>query len=134
MKRFEALQPLSREHHQALSVAARLARCSDGSALDDCWTRLETEFFPTLRAHFDAEECWLLPLLEAAPDLKRRLLDDHRELRELMASGGSEAHKAFGAALKAHVRFEEQELFEWLQRQFSADALLEAREKGDEAH
>lgn len=129
MKRVEALQPLSREHHQALSVASRIARFS-GAALEDYWTTLSAGFFPSLRVHFEEEERWLLPLLEANPDLHQRLLDDHRTLRQLMDAADSEARKAFGVNLKSHVRFEEKELFEWLQVRYQAEALLEAREAG----
>ncbi|GGO87105.1 hypothetical protein GCM10011348_39520 [Marinobacterium nitratireducens] len=133
MKRFEALKPLSRDHHRALSVAAKIARCADGE-LGDCWASLEDSFIPSLQSHFDEEERWLLPLLGAEPGLRRRLLSDHRELRDLMAAKAIEARRAFADRLKAHVRFEEQELFEWLQRAYGADGLLTARGKGNEAH
>jgi len=127
MKRVEALQSLSREHHNALSVASRVARFN-GDALKAYWNSLSTSFLPSLRAHFHEEERWLLPLLEGNLELKRRLLDDHRTLRDLMDASDNDSRKAFGAGLKAHVRFEEQELFEWLQARYQPEALLEARE------
>lgn len=126
MKRMQALQSLSREHHQALVVASRLGRGDSDEALAGYWQQLEASFFPPLEAHFAEEERWLLPLLSENAALAERLRDDHRQLRALMAADRADQWRRFGLLLRDHVRFEEKTLFEWLQRHYGPDRLLAA--------
>lgn len=129
MNRCEALQDLSREHHQALVVAARLGRLEAGDelAMSEYWETLREVFFPSLEAHFAEEERGLLPLLQDEPALAERLQSDHRQLRRLMQADGFGERRAFGRCLKEHVRFEEKVLFAWLQANFDDRALDSAR-------
>ena len=57
-----------------------------------------------------------MPQLANAGELSlvNRTLDEHRQMRDLVvkiAAGDLPSLKAFGAMLKAHVQFEERELF-----------------------
>jgi hemerythrin-like domain-containing protein len=121
MKRHEALEQLSRDHHQALFQAMRLKRAGEddaGAVLAD----FLDFWFGVGHLHFRAEEEVLLPAYSAYADASRdevvRVLVDHVEIRreahELGATKGEpppERLRALGERLDAHVRHEERVLF-----------------------
>ena len=116
MKRAEQLVPLSREHHAALVLAKRIALCPDDQISRHAMcVHVSARFNLELAPHFEEEERWLLPALQAKhPDAVRRTLDDHRVMRELIsriANSEVSALNEFGLLLAHHVRFEERELF-----------------------
>lgn len=78
-----------------------------------------------LEKHFIEEEMGFQELLTGS--FKQRFHSDHQELRELLKKDEPEAIIRFAQCLKEHVRFEERELFNWLQRNHSrqlAEAFL----------
>ena len=113
------LQPLSREHHTALTLAKaceRAAQSRDESLVAKTCQRVIRAFSAELEPHFQVEEQSLLPLLRSAEtqSLVQRTLADHQQLRALLDDlrrNDSEALDGFGKGLSAHVRFEERELF-----------------------
>lgn len=119
MKRSTALQPLSREHHTALTLAKaceRAAQSHDEGLVAKTCQRVIRAFSAELEPHFQVEEQSLLPLLRSAENrsLVQRTLADHQQLRALLDDlrrNDSEALGSFGKGLSAHVRFEERELF-----------------------
>ncbi|WP_296750780.1 hemerythrin domain-containing protein [Thiobacillus sp.] len=119
MKRSPLLQPLSREHHAALSLARsceRAARSGDAAQIDAACERAVRAFRQQLDPHFRTEEHALLPLLRSADTqpLVQRTLEDHRLLRGLLDDlqrNDAGALARFGEHLAAHVRFEERALF-----------------------
>lgn len=125
MQRHPALVHLSHDHHHTLVWAKRLrAGETEGFA----------EFFARdVARHFREEEETVFPLLaefapEPPPSLVRAALD-HARIRALAAAPGPE----LGEALEAHVRLEERELFEELQRLVPPerlDALVPRRGRG----
>ncbi len=131
MKRHPALVALSDDHHHELVQARRLLAAAD--APDDA--RVEAArayvdaFFTDTVEHFRREEETVFPLYarqrEADAELLGRILREHMELHGLaralraeVASGdvSGETLSALGSLLRAHVRLEERELFEHLQR------------------
>lgn len=119
MKRNSALQPLSREHHTALTLAKaceRAVRSGSAEQVGAACHRAIQAFTNELEPHFQIEEQSLLPLLkntETQP-LVQRTLADHRQLRALLKDlqqNDANALGGFGKRLSAHVRFEERELF-----------------------
>lgn len=119
MKRNPILQPLSREHHTALTLAKsceRAAKSGDVVLVDKACQRAIQAFSDALEPHFQFEEVSLLPLLhgtETQP-LIERTLADHQQLRGLLDAlrqNDAAALDNFGKCLSAHVRFEERELF-----------------------
>ncbi|MEW5903349.1 MAG: hemerythrin domain-containing protein [Pseudomonadota bacterium] len=118
MRRSAWLQPLSREHHHALSLAKQCTRAAaSGDAVQiaaACQAALQG-YAAQLMPHFQVEERELLPLLGPAQQaLVQRTLTEHARLRELC--GGLQrqdvaALAAFGSSLAEHVRFEETALF-----------------------
>ena len=119
MKRSAALQPLSREHHTALTLAKaceRAAQSRDGDQVTKTCQRVIQAFADELEPHFQIEEQSLLPLLHDAKNkpLEQRTLADHQQLRALLdglRQNDIGALDGFGKLLSAHVRFEERELF-----------------------
>ena len=119
MKRSTALQPLSREHHTALTLAKaceRAAQSRDKGLVAKTCQRVIRAFSAELEPHFQDEEQSLLPLLRSAETrpLVQRTLADHQQLRALLDDlrwNDREALGSFGKGLSAHVRFEERELF-----------------------
>lgn len=119
MKRNATLQPLSREHHTALTLAKACERAAQSGTAEQvgavCQRAIQA-FANELEPHFQIEEQSLLPLLknaEAQP-LVRRTLADHLQLRALLKDlrqNDADALDSFGRCLSAHVRFEERELF-----------------------
>lgn len=124
MKRSEFLQPLSREHHAALSLGKsceRAAQSGDADAVNQACQRALQAFAHELDRHFQLEERTLLPLLQEAETLPlvQRTLADHRQLHGLLdglKQNDIDALNTFGKCLLAHVRFEERELFPAIER------------------
>jgi len=124
MKRSQLLQPLSREHHTALTLAKACegaALSGDKERIGKACQRAIREFSNGLEPHFQFEEQSLLPLLlgVATQPLVERTLADHQQLRALLnelQQNDAGALGSFGKRLSAHVRFEERELFPALER------------------
>ncbi|MBK8011756.1 MAG: hemerythrin domain-containing protein [Deltaproteobacteria bacterium] len=127
MKRDPHLLDLSRDHHHAL-VLARRAETTAADGTDDdvtsTWETIAEAFDADLAPHFEVEELYLLPPIDAAGEVElvRRTRSDHERLRSLLASADDPRSRLreFGERLRQHVRFEEQELFP------TAEATLDA--------
>lgn len=118
MKRSLALQPLSREHHQALKLAKqceRAANSGDTVQIEQACKQVLHDFANQLEPHFREEEAHLLPQLTfTQQNLVQRTLQEHAQLRSLCArlqQQDKTTLAAFAHCLVAHVRFEETELF-----------------------
>lgn len=119
MKRSAILQPLSREHHTALSLAKTCERAvlsGELAQIAQACQRAILAFSAELEPHFQIEEQSLLPLLNSPETqaLVQRTLADHERLRALLHGLRQTdvfALDDFGKCLAAHVRFEERELF-----------------------
>jgi hypothetical protein len=135
VKRHPAFQDLSRDHYVALNRALQVVRAAEGhprarplehavAQLQDLWEH------DGLRAHFAEEETDLVPVLRQKGEagLAQRLLDEHAALRAgFGALGGAtpDAAAATARGLMAHVRWEVETVFEWLQDRLAAAELEE---------
>lgn len=129
MKRHQALQNLSREHHTALQLslkAKRAAMSGDQTRVEttaaDCLTAFSAELDP----HFVVEETMLLPLLLGAGEhaLVAQVERDHQALRDYcrqLQQPDAATLLGFAECLTAHVRFEERELFAVVERLLEAE-------------
>ena len=140
MRRHPSLVPLSEDHHHELVQARRLLAAAEAGdaearlAAADAWVRT---FFETTVRHFRREEEELFPLYArhaGSTPLLERILAEHMELhglaralRTAVAAGEVDAERLLelGTLLREHVRLEERELFEEIQRVVPA-AELEA--------
>jgi hypothetical protein len=133
MKRHEALERLSHDHHQALFQAMRLKRADEEQAGDVLGDFLDF-WFSVGHLHFRAEEEVLLPAYSAYADASReevvRVLLDHVEIRReayelgaLKTDPPPERLHALGERLDAHVRHEERVLFPLIEEALPEDEL-----------
>ncbi len=115
MKRSEALTPLSHEHHHALVISKRLqdAGKKGPEVLIAYWQEVQAELELELLQHFEEEEAGFGDLLTG--ELQAQFLADHKQLRTLLKTQNPEDILQFALQLKAHVRFEEREMFTWLE-------------------
>lgn len=111
---------LSQDHQQLAVLLERLSRAAeacDREGLAVTWAELE----PRLIGHMDAEERYLLPLVEAdyPTEVKRTLLE-HAQIRDRLAELGVaiELHavrcgdiQALNDLLQAHAKHEDEELY-----------------------
>ena len=143
MPRDPRLTRLSRDHHHALTLALRIQRelASAAPPAEAALVRDVLRYWDeALTPHLAVEARALLPLLAAQQEgglaLAGRAQREHRELADLAseARGSNVATRAgilvrFGAALSAHIRWEERDLIEWAQEHLDAadlDAVAQA--------
>jgi hemerythrin-like domain-containing protein len=125
MKRHQALEQLSRDHHQALVVGLRLKRAAEATATE-ARDRFIEYWNAEGREHFREEEEVLLPACAGFIDI------DHPIIAGVLADHGRIAHLAsevaqgedppvrllheLGIQLERHVRREERDLFPMIER------------------
>lgn len=128
MKRSEALQPLSHQHHNSLMACLLLRkgidRRADPAILNDFMSRF---FREDIEPHFEAEEKYLFPLLQTwNKRLFHILQNDHlllRNLAERILNGraGDDFLASFSRLLEGHIRFEERVVFQYVQEHLSPE-------------
>ena len=125
IKRFEELQGVSREHHHALLLSWKI---NQGIKKDVNPERIQkyVHWFREehLKPHFEIEEKWIFPVLGENHDMIQRALKEHIRLMDL-SQNANDYHdlQIFSDELKEHVRFEERELFQEVQKQATEEEL-----------
>jgi hemerythrin-like domain-containing protein len=133
MLRDKNLIPLSHQHQHALALCVRIDRAQPILTADlPAWqSEIEEHFEQEIKIHFAAEEGVLFPAARAFPELipiVEELVADHAALRLSFSQAeercmSSESLLAFGQRLSTHIRKEERQLFEGLQRRMSQEEL-----------
>jgi len=129
MLRDPSLIPLSRQHHNGLALCILTERSLRDDASPANLERLARKVIDRyeleLTNHFDIEERILFPAIDSSliPDL----ISDHRRLEDLIGSLRVRPSAAllleFTDLLRTHIRREENELFEEIQRRLPREAL-----------
>jgi hemerythrin-like domain-containing protein len=130
MLRDPSLIPLSQQHHNglALCVMTRRALKADRSAesVAKLARRVIDRYEIELINHFEIEEQVLFPVCGENP-LIGQLLAEHRELEGLVAqirvAPSAGLLEQFCELLSTHIRLEERELFEAVQKSVPRDVL-----------
>jgi hemerythrin-like domain-containing protein len=133
MLRDPNLIPLSRQHQHALALCVRLDRAMQAGRIDvEAWqVEIQQQFEGEIGIHFAAEEKELFPaaarFLELKP-LVAELLAEHILLRDYFARAAArsldrQSLGTFGEKLVQHIRKEERQLFEGMQRVVSSQEL-----------
>jgi hemerythrin-like domain-containing protein len=127
------LIPLSHQHQHALALCVRIDRALQAGDLDMLAWQAEIQqiFVGEIQSHFDAEERELFPAGLRFAELGRlidELLAEHALLRDYLALATERTMDPgklhdFAKKLSAHIRKEERELFESLQRLLTAEEL-----------
>lgn len=133
MLRDKSLIPLSRQHQHALALCVRLDRALQAGGIDlGAWqAEIAQIFAQEITIHFAAEEKELFPAAEKFPELQsvvQELQGEHAVLRDLFKRAQSRsldrvALSTFAVTLAQHIRKEERQLFERMQKVMSAAEL-----------
>src|SRR5450631_2020213 len=133
MLRHPSLIPLSHQHQHALSLCVRLERTLQAGAVDlGVWQReVHQHYANEVQFHFAAEEKVLFPAARRLPELAalvEELNGEHERLREYFvhAEQGNMNQGELGVfaeLLSGHIRKEERQLFETMQRRMRPEEL-----------
>jgi hemerythrin-like domain-containing protein len=131
MLRDPSLIPLSQQHHNGLALCVLTERslAQDGSAANvaKLARRAIDRYELELTNHFEIEEEVLFPALDSP--LIAGLIGEHRRLEAMIARLRAEPMAAtlleFATLLRTHIRREENELFEEIQRRLPRQTLDE---------
>jgi hemerythrin-like domain-containing protein len=133
MLRDPSLIPLSRQHQHALALCVRIERALQSGDVDLGAWQLEMRqlYADEVRFHFAAEERVLFPAARHFPELGalvEELSAEHESLREHFGRAEQGAMKqielgTFAKLLSAHIRKEERQLFEVLQKRMPPEEL-----------
>lgn len=117
MKRHPALEPFSRDHNTGLILARALQQGHEHANEDarQAWDR-------ELRDHFDEELRLLGPLMNEGQ--RTRMTEEHGEIERLIASLPKDSER-LGDLLHDHIRWEERELFPWIEANASPERLVD---------
>lgn len=124
LKRSKELAPLSREHHDGLLFAFKIRQGLKNGASVSKLKQYTIWFWQQhIKPHFYQEEKILLPHFPANHELAIRLSKEHEYIREFILSLDRDADQAtFGQLcdlLDDHIRFEEREVFAYLEKTLS---------------
>ena len=135
MLRNPNLIPLSHQHQHALALCVRIERGVEAGKTDPApWlAEIEGIYLPEIAVHFAAEETVVFPAAARLGELRTLvtdLLSEHGVLRDLFSQAAARQLDAnglrrLGQMLSRHIRKEERQLFEGMQRQMSAVELAE---------
>jgi hemerythrin-like domain-containing protein len=133
MLRDKNLVPLSHQHQHALALCVRIERASPIPDRDLAAWQAEIDQLVRneIGIHFAAEEQILFPAAKRVPELTslvEELIADHASLRVSFARAGEQNLSAeqlsrFAGQLSTHIRKEERQFFERLQRLLGAAEL-----------
>jgi len=143
MLRDKNLIPLSRQHQHALALCVRIERASP-IPTDDlaAWqSEIAQQWEGEIAIHFTAEEQVLFPTARRFAELSplvEELLADHAALRTSFAQAkanqlSGEEVVSFARTLSAHIRKEERQLFEELQKRIAPETLADLGKRLDAA-
>lgn len=122
IKRHEALQPVSREHHFGLLLGWKIQKAaSKNVAPERVFEYLKFAFETELLPHFQLEEKAVFPVLGEQDPLVKQALDEHQKIEALITKGekSNEILEEIRVLLNEHIRFEERVLFQKIQENAS---------------
>lgn len=128
IKRSPQLAPLSREHHDGLLFAWKIKQGIENKTPLELLRKYTLWFWKHhIKPHFFQEEKILLPCMPAHHLLAVKLLEDHDHIRELILGVDDVADQRsfviLSDLLNTHIRFEERELFPYLEETLSPEQL-----------
>ena len=137
LKRHHSLVGFSKDHHFGLLLVWKIRQGFNTGVQPERISNYVLYFFDEdLDHHFKEEELNLFPKLPSDNILRKQAEAEHAAIYDLINSmreerGNTELLLRFAEMLKEHIRFEERELFAYMQRNLSATALEEIADHGD---
>jgi hemerythrin-like domain-containing protein len=134
IKRSVQLQPLSREHHDGLLFVWKLKQGLENKTSSERLKDYTGWYWRHhIKPHFFQEEKILIPLMKADHPMAVQLKREHEYIRELILTIDNEPDKhdfiRLANLLESHIRFEERELFQYLEQNLSTEQLIDIFEK-----
>jgi len=133
MLRDKNLIPLSHQHQHALALCVRIDRGVEAGKSDpEPWlAEIESLFGQEIGSHFLAEESVLFPAAERFSELAPlvgELRREHDEMRDFFSQAiarklDGNGVRILGQTLSEHIRKEERQLFEGMQRLMNEEEL-----------
>ena len=133
MLRDPNLVPLSHQHQHALALCVRLSRAIEAGQVDCEAFQAEIQqlFEQEISIHFAAEEEVVFPAALRFAELEplvAELVGEHARLRELLRRTSTReldltSLRDLGVELAGHIRKEERQLFEGMQKRMPAEEL-----------
>jgi hemerythrin-like domain-containing protein len=128
IKRSEQLAPLSREHHDGLLFAWKIKQgLANNTPLEVMQTYTLWYWRHHIKPHFYQEEKILMPYMPVGHPMAGRLKEEHDHIRELVIELDYQADRRnlqlLCDLINQHIRFEERELFVYLEQILAKDQL-----------
>jgi hemerythrin-like domain-containing protein len=133
MLRDKNLIPLSHQHQHALALCVRLERAIQTGEVElEAWqSEIQQIAEQEISVHFSAEEKEIFPAAEQFTELQAlvaELRQEHKSLREYFARAAArsldrDGLQEFAQRLASHIRKEERQLFEEMQRRMTPEKL-----------
>jgi len=131
IKRSAAIAEFSRDHHFALLLVWKIREGLKNSIEPERVGRYAVHYFDgELLPHFKAEEELLFVKISKDNQLRKQAEEDHKNIYGLIENirsnqGSNELLQNFADSLEKHVRFEERELYNFLQENIPEAGLTE---------
>ncbi len=131
IKRSAAIVEFSKDHHFALLLVWKIREGFKKSIEPARITRYAIHFYDTdLAFHFKEEEDLLFNKLPSDNQLRIQAESDHKKIKQLINdlkknTEDKDLLQVFADTLEKHIRFEERELFNYLQQNISEKDLNE---------
>jgi len=128
IKRSKELAPLSREHHDGLMYVWKIREgIKNGASVDKLSNYTKWFWLQHIKPHFYQEEKILLPYIPSDHEFAIRLQREHENIREFILNLDTEADTTtflqLCDLLNDHIRFEERQLFPYLEQTVSTEDL-----------
>jgi len=130
MKRSKNLIELSRDHHHGLLLGWKIKQGLKSDVETEELLNYVSHFAAkALFPHFAEEERQVLVYLDYNDEYYKKTIEDHLEIREIInrLSPGNVSNKdlliELAGKVERHIRFEERELFPYLERVLSLEQL-----------
>ena len=141
IKRSNELVPLSRDHHSGLLLCWKI-RTGIKNGIDEKRIAAYVVFYyqSQLSGHFRQEEEYVFTLSGPQDSMIQKALDEHREINNLVAqlenntSTGYAVLEQLADKLDDHIRYEERELFPYIEQNVASNLLVSAGEIIAELH
>ncbi|MDF0706643.1 hemerythrin domain-containing protein [Flagellimonas okinawensis] len=119
IKRHNALQGVSREHHHGLLLCWKIRTgLSKNIPLERIKVYVDWFYTNYLVPHFELEETYIFPIIGNNHPWVKKAISDHRRLNRLFTAPKASL-KTLGQieeTLEEHIRFEERQLFKHIQQ------------------
>ena len=130
IKRSKELAPLSREHHDGLLFAWKIKQGLANSTPVETICNYTRWFWSNhLKPHFRDEEKVLVKFLPEDNSLVHRMIKEHGQIRDLVSALDKDPDpgslKLLSEYINNHIRFEERELFPYVEKTVTPEQLSE---------